>query len=287
MHLRRSDLLANGWTDGRISRAVRDGRLVRIRAGHFVDAPLDELAVRAIRVGGRVACVSQLRRRGAWVLDAEEVHVHFAANASRLRADPSGSRGHWRPLVHRETRDPDGVSLIDALLQAHECLSVPAWIASVDSSLHLRLLRSGDLGLMGEHLSSRARRDLELVDAKAESGLESIVRVMSRLLGFRVRSQVTVPGVGRVDLIIEDWIVVETDGSAFHDTALAPRDRRRDARLAATGRTVLRPGYELVVHDPIAVARQVIGAVETHRRVHDSGRLAVRARRRLAQLELA
>ena len=286
MHMSRSDLLAHGWTDGRIARAVRDGRLVRIRAGHFAVEPMDDLTLRAIRIGGRLACLSQLRRQGVWVLDTAEVHVHLAANASRLRADPLGSRGHWQPLIRADPADGDDVSLIDALRQAHECLPLPAWIASVDSALHLRLLSADDLATLRAHLPRAGRRALQLLDAKAESGLESIVRVLALLLGFRVRSQVVVSGIGRVDLVVEDWIVVETDGSAFHDTALAPRDRRRDARLAATGRSVLRPGYELVVHDQTAVARQLIGAVETHRRVQDSGQRAVRARWRLAKLGL-
>lgn len=136
-------------------------------------------------------------------------------------------------------------------------------------------------------LPEAARRDLRRADVRAESGLETIVRLIAGDLGFRVRSQVTFPGIGRVDLLIEDWIVVETDGSAFHDLPLAAADRRRDALLAADGRTVLRPEYALVVHDRAAVARQLIGAVSEHRRVQDSGQLACRARRRLNTMSLA
>lgn len=131
-----------------------------------------------------------------------------------------------------------------------------------------------------ERLTGRRRTWLDLVDRRAESGLESIVRLIAVELGFRVRSQVRIPGIGRVDLIVEDWVVVETDGSAFHDTALSPRDRRRDARLFATGRSVIRPGYSLVVYDEHAVVQQLIGAVSAHRRVKNSGRLVSRARRR-------
>jgi very-short-patch-repair endonuclease len=143
------------------------------------------------------------------------------------------------------------------------------------------------LELIAAALPRRARVSLDLTDPAAESGLETIVRVIAVRLGFRVSAQVRMPGVGRIDLMVEDWIAVETDGAAFHDVAVAGRDRRRDALLAATGRSVLRPGYSLVVHDPATVARQLIGAVETHRRVQDSGRLAARARTRLERLGLA
>jgi very-short-patch-repair endonuclease len=286
VHITRSELLAQGCSDGQIARAVRDGRLTRIRAGHFAEVPLDELTARAIRVGGRLACVSELRRRGVWVLDTPQVHVHLPPTASRLRIDPHGSRGHWRPLVDPERSERDHVSITDALLQAHRCLSLPAWIASVDSCVHLGRLTSVELGSLRNNLRARDAGALDLADAAAESGLESIVRVIARQLGFRVRSQVVIPGVGRIDLIVEDWIVIETDGSAFHDLPLAARDRRRDAQLASLGRTVLRPGYQLVVHHPGVMARQLIGAVETHRRVQDSGRLVSRARRRLDSLGL-
>jgi len=281
MHVTRQQLLQSGWTDGRIARAVRDGRLERIRAGHFADRPIDELTRRALRVGGRLACVSELRHLGIWVLDDDRVHVQLAGNAARLRRDPLGFRGHWRPLVEPTAGDPDHVSVVDALLRARACLGRHAWMASVDSALHLRLLGPRDRERLSAALPARLR------DAHAGSGLESIVRLVAVDLGFRVRSQVRFRGVGRVDLLVEDWIVVETDGSAFHDLPLAAGDRRRDALLAATGRTVLRPGYALIVHDRAAVARQLIGAVESHRRVHDSGRLAARARRRLERTGLA
>ena len=136
-------------------------------------------------------------------------------------------------------------------------------------------------------LPGPARQELRTADGRAESGLETIARLIALDLGFRVRPQVRFHRIGRVDLLVEDWIVVETDGSAFHDLPLAAGDRRRDALLAATGRTVLRPGYALIVHDRATLARQLIGAVESHRRVHDSGQLAARARRRLERMGLA
>ncbi|MEO6115208.1 MAG: DUF559 domain-containing protein [Pseudolysinimonas sp.] len=160
-------------------------------------------------------------------------------------------------------------------------------MASIDSALHLRLIHQTDLATIRRGVRRELGALLGSADRRAESGLESIVRIMALDLGFRVRSQVAVRGVGRVDLVVQNWVAVETDGTAFHDVALSPRDRRRDAQLAATGRTVLRPGYSLVVFDRMAVARQLIGAVETHRRVKDAGHLAHRARQRLDRLGMS
>jgi very-short-patch-repair endonuclease len=97
---------------------------------------------------------------------------------------------------------------------------------------------------------------------------------------------VSFPGLGRVDLVVEDWIVVETDGSAFHDVEVTARDRRRDAALIARGLAVLRFRYSQVVFNRPELVAAVISAVETHRRVLNAGSKARRARRRAERLEL-
>jgi very-short-patch-repair endonuclease len=246
--------------------------------------------VRALRVGGRLTCLSELRRRKIWVLDDGRLHVRVDVSSSRLRSpddaavhaiDPASVRVHWHPAGASEVVTSAQVSVIDALAEASRCLERRAWIASVDSAMYEGLLHRSEMGQLAAAASARGRRALPYLDSRAESGLESIVRTIAIDLGFRVRSQVHFPGVGWVDLVIEEWIAVETDGSAFHDVALSPRDRRRDATLAALGLTALRPGYALIVHDPRAVADQLIGAVAQHRRVRNAGQLAARARSRV------
>jgi len=220
------------------------------------------------------------------VLDSAVVHIRVARHASRLPTDLVGIRRHWDALP-LERGDVHHVSLVSALIEASGCLDRRAWIASVDSALHLGLLHPEHLTLLRAGLSRVGRRALALADRRAESGLESIVRVIAHDLGFRVRSQVAIRGVGRVDLVVEDWVVIETDGAEFHDQALSAKDRLRDARLVGMGRSVVRPGYSLVVFDQAAVARQLIGAVAVHRRVTDSGRIVARARHRAALLGLS
>jgi very-short-patch-repair endonuclease len=255
---------------------------MRLRRGHFGLPGIDPTVARAVRVGGRLACVSELRHRGIWVLDSPRTHVHVDPHATRLRR-LHDARVHWGALARPGT-DRAHICLLDALVQAVRCLDHRAWIASVDSALHGGQLHPDRLNELRRALPVHRRRLLDLVDRRAESGLESIVRVIAIEFGLRVRSQVVIPGVGRVDLVVEDWIVVETDGAAFHDQALSSRDRLRDARLIASGRSVVRPGYSLVVHDPEAVARELIGAIANHRRVKNSGRLVARARRRAERL---
>ena len=281
-HFTTRQLRAGGLSEKQIRSAVARGALIRLRIGHFARPDASAAAMSAVRAGGSLACVSELRHRGVWVLDSPQLHIRVARNAARL--PDQAVRRHW------DTRPPadDGhVDVVSALIQAHGCLERRAWIASVDSALHIGALQPSQLPELRSGLPQLGRRALDLTDRRAESGLESIVRVIALDLGLRVRSQVRVAGVGRVDLIVEGWVVIETDGSAFHDQPLSARDRARDARLVAGGRAALRPGYSLIVYNQPAVARQLIGAVATHRRVAGSGRIVARARRRAAILGLS
>lgn len=282
---RTRDLRRAGLSKVGLASAVERGELIRVRRGRYAGSETPTMVLRALRAGGRLSCLSELRHRGIWVMDSDVVHVRVAANSSRMPPDPAGVRRHWRG--HQLESGSGHVSILDALEDASTCLERRAWIASVDSALHVGALAPSDLIALADRLGSPARRALLLVDRRAESGLESIVRVLAGDLGLRVRSQVRLGGVGRVDLIIENKIVVETDGAAFHDQALSARDRRRDAIAVAQSYSVLRPGYSLIVFEPDAVARQLIGAVSTHRGIPNSGRIAARARGRLQGLGLS
>jgi len=279
------ELVAAGMTRSQIAWAVGNGRLIRIRVGHFCLPELDLPSRQAIRVGGRLACVSELRRLGVWVTHPPEVpHVHVAAHASRLR-DPHDRRRrldpdrravlHWGEL--REPPRPGRVSTLDAVRQASECLPLAEAVATLDSAVRLGLVRRADV------VRGTASGFGRLLDPRAESGLESLVRFELQSLGLQVEPQVVVAGVGRVDLMVEGAVVVETDGREFHSGVVALRDRRRDALVAARGLTPLRYDYAQVVFERSDVVRAVIGAVLAHRNVRRSGRSrAIAAARRWA-----
>ena len=59
--------------------------------------------------------------------------------------------------------------------------------------------------------------------------------------------QIKVAGVGRVDFLIGECLVVEVDGAEFHTTREAfEEDRRRDALLSSLGYRVLRFSYNQI-----------------------------------------
>lgn len=263
---RRADLLAAGWTDRRIRAAVESGALTRLRGGAFARADTADGCLAAGRVGGRLTCLSELARLGVFVLEEGPLHVHVPANAPRHRRIGRLVSLHWREL-HR-TPHPRSLSVdpFDALVQAVRCQTPRASVATIDSALRLGVLHRDDLDALFAALPRRYRMLRKLIDPRAESGPESLLRLLLRSLGCRFDVQVNVAGVGRVDFLVEGWLVIECDSRAHHSTWEAQReDRRRDRALAEQGYATLRVIGEDVMWNPAAVLAAVRGLLAGHR----------------------
>ncbi|KAA9105573.1 endonuclease domain-containing protein [Microbacterium rhizomatis] len=149
---------------------------------------------------------------------------------------------------------------IDALAHAVECQSPRAAIASIDSALNMGLLREDELDELFAAVAAPKRVLRAHIDGRAEAGTETFVRLIARSLGGRVHLQVVVPGVGRVDAVVDGWLVVECDSKAHHsgwDAQLA--DRRRDLALAALGMACIRPAAEDILFRPEVVVAAISG----------------------------
>jgi len=280
-----------------LAAAVRAGRLTRIRRGYYGKPGMDAEAERAVRVGGILSCVSELRRRGVWVLPNSSTHVQLAPNGARLR-DPedrtksyeeesSACTLHWSASVNPVGSDRAHASVIDSLALAMRCLSPTFALAALDSAVHLRLVTLAQLRAVAARLPHDHVALIARIDPRAESGIETIIRDVAWRLGFRVTSQPFLEGAGRGDLLIEECVLVEADGSEFHGAEVTTRDRRRDAVFTISGKTVLHFRYAQVLYERRMVAEAIIAAVASHRGIRNSGRLVARARRRLDGLDLS
>ncbi|WBU39178.1 type IV toxin-antitoxin system AbiEi family antitoxin domain-containing protein [Homoserinibacter sp. YIM 151385] len=235
------ELRQRGLSRRAIERMIEDGRLRRVRTGHYATAVAEPDVTRAVRVGGSVTCAAALRRHGVWVLERTS-HVRVDRDARR-RSEAGG------PPVHRLAGISfQGVDDVETAMRAAcRCLSLESLVAAADSALELGLIDQAGLeaAMSG---SARGRDALARTDARAESGLESIVRVRLRSLGIRVEPQVRIDGIGRVDLLIGNRLVIELDGDRWHSTAeQRESDRRRDVALQRRGYIVLRFGYHRVI----------------------------------------
>jgi very-short-patch-repair endonuclease len=250
-----------------IERAVTSGGLVRVRKGRYLPGSTQVELVRAARLGGRIDCVSLLRLLDVHVLDSAALHVQVTNGASRLPVPDHGVVRHWRPTeAHTDALLAD---VVEALAQACRCQSPRDAVATLDSAWRLGLVDEAGLAEVFTRLPRRYGSLRPLLDRRAESGQESIMRLILRSLGCSFEVQVRIPGVGRVDFVVDGWLIVECDSRAHHEGWQAQRrDRRRDLAAARLGYTTVRPLAEDVLYrrDEVVAALREVTSVPSRRR---------------------
>jgi very-short-patch-repair endonuclease len=238
-------------------RLVATGALVRLSRGWYavphVQAPLRS----AVQAGGRLSCVSALAWHGVWTR-AHSVHISVPHGAHRGLMPALVV--HWRHMPA-----PTGATLVEGARDAFEqfaaCGSDLDVIIAADSALNLGLLSRADVRRTLER-TRRGRRVLARVDGRAESGTETIVRVALRARRIKLRTQVAIAGVGRVDMVVGDRLVIEVDGQDWHDRpSTFEEDRRRDAALVAKGFVVMRYSYKRVMFDLDGVLTEILAVI--------------------------
>jgi hypothetical protein len=226
-----------------IDAARREGVLEPLRRGMYALPEADIDQRRAVMAGGRVGCVSALRRVGVWGGLDPVLHIHVPASASRLHIEeivPLGrnpeirrtDQSFWaepgRPVVHwqrgyrgagRPARSWASDWLADplsALRQAVLCLDDEHAVAAIDSALRKKVIQPHDLNSLFGSLPRRLQSLRAELDSNADSGPELIVRVRMRRAGFVVESQVAVPGSSKLDLLINGVVGLDLDSRAWH-----------------------------------------------------------------------
>ncbi len=255
-----AQLYALGAAPVEVDNAVRRGRLVRVRSGWVAAPQAPREVVRAVAVGGRLSCVSVLEREKIWCVRDHRLHVRVAADGRGVTSPNSRKVPLGRPeqhglVVHRSRRSMvldelqgavDGFEW--ALLHAVECQSRMDAIVSLDSALHEGRITTTGLQFLLSGLPKSIRAYLDVVDPAAASGLETKARLGLRRMNIPFRSQVKIDGVGAVDLLIGDRLVLETDGEAWHSGAEAYAvDRERDLALVERGYIVIRLTFDQVM----------------------------------------
>lgn len=258
------ELRADGLSRREIAAAVDSGRLSRIRIGMYA-SPGACASARAIAAhGGSMACVTAARHHGLWILDDDhEPHV-WLKTGQRAHHDAScGCIEHW----DRDARPAasGALPLRQVLRQILGCRGPEHFFVALESALRQRRLTRDDLRWLRRHTNARGREALSLARTDADSGLESLLRWRLRKHDLRVRTQVSVFGVGVVDALIGDRLIVELDGRANHlGEAKRHKDLTRDANAALWGYVTLRFDYALVVHDWELVESAILGALQSH-----------------------
>ena len=248
--LRRRDLALDRTSRRALRDLVEEGAVVE-RVG-VVFAPGTDWPLIACRMlGGLLTCHSAL----AYYSLPELPHpgtVHVAIPSSRGRVRPLAG-----VVVHREpARWPPGMSppvapprlLVARMLRCAE--EIPAVVVA-DAALRRGLVSRAELAAMLRSNRSSGplgRRRLARCREKARSPIESIARLELEDAGHSVEVGVDVPGVGEVDMLVDDRLLLETDGYQFHSSKGDwANDRRREQRLIAQGRLWVRLTYDDVM----------------------------------------
>ena len=98
---------------------------------------------------------------------------------------------------------------------------------------------------------ARERRIVSAIVPQSQSVIECLARFLLRRAGFHVESQVNVPGMGHLDLMVDGRLGIETDGAGFHmDKASFEEDRRRWNVTTRRGIPTLIVSYQLLRDHP-------------------------------------
>lgn len=240
-----------GWS----RQQIKKQRWQSVRRGWYAGPSADPQVVRAVAAGGVLGCVSVLRRFEVWVPNSG-LHIRYAERARRSRP---GVRS-----CHPYRLDPPITGAVDpidvAIASAANCLDTEGLIVVLDSMLNKRMIQMADARDIVA-ASRFARLHLaERCDARSESGTETMIRLRLRALRIHLRIQVRIPGVGRVDLLVGDRLIIEADSREHH----VPRyqaDRDRDRAAARMGYLVIRLTYEDVVYRWDTVQADVLAII--------------------------
>lgn len=237
------------------------GDVVAIGGGGFAVPDADPRLAAAVTLGGVLSHGSAADWHGFELWRPLNVlHVTVPAGTTVTTAGVWVHRGRLKPAdvdpftpVTRPLR-----TLLDCARRMPFCDAVVV----IDSALRKRAVHDASLRAAAEAAggpgSSRLRRAVRHADALAGSGMETVLRLLIDLLDAEVQSQVLIPGVGKVDLLINGWLVIEADGFEFHSDREAYRnDRRRDNAVSERGYVRLRFSWEDLRSRRPEVLRQI------------------------------
>jgi very-short-patch-repair endonuclease len=234
---RRAQLYRLGYSERDLRQSVDGHRLWPIRRSWLAHQGADGRATRAVALGGRLCAGSALATYGVWVTRPDGLWVAVPQSASRVALlGPGEHRLRPQEYFPHEGDRQWRMSLRDSLAQFARVASPEDVVASFDSALNKGLLGPTQLDGVFDVLPRRLRRLLARINAHADSGLETLLRLAAEAEGWTVEIQARIVGVGHVDVLIDGWLVIELDGARWHDDELSrDEDARRDAELILLG----------------------------------------------------
>ncbi len=246
-----------------VERALLSGDLLPVDRGRVALRGTPATILTAARARGTLTCLSALKLHDVWTLDDSQVHLNRSRGVRDGRRLPAGTVDCRGRLVGRESvLEPVDVAL-SAVLACHDREN---GIVALDSIIRQGLLTTDELERLTTRHGSAAMRLLARADGCVDSPLESVLRHRLLMLGVRVRTQVVIPELGRVDMLLGESLIIEADGFEFHSGKDSFRsDRRRDREALRQGFQSIRVTWADVFNDWNAVLPVLLEIVRTRR----------------------
>ncbi|MFE4196561.1 type IV toxin-antitoxin system AbiEi family antitoxin domain-containing protein [Paenarthrobacter sp. NPDC056912] len=250
-------LYAAGFTRRALARAVKEGVMSRLHRGVYVTRDADPDIVTAFRANGKLTCVSAARFYRLWTLhEGEQLHLSCGTGLARRRV-----------LHHGQCPHPDHpylpvAGVADVLLHAMRCLPELESLVMVQSAVSQALLTTKFLeSKMPGNRNGKLRAILDLVLPRADSLLEVLAHTHFRRAGLRVQMHAEVPGVGEVDCLINECLIVELDGGTHLEGKQVKKDHYRNNAGLRGGLVSLHYYYADVVYHPQRMVAEVMAVL--------------------------
>lgn len=236
---RAKHLAAAGVSDFQLKASMASGAVSRVSLGVYALPGADALLVSIRSLPAEPACVTAAQFQGLWVLDAP-ARPHVALTHSRR---------YEGFVCHRSAAPP---TLMDSVVQSLRCLPDLDGLVVAESAVVLKgLPLSGLRRRLDGRNDVRERRIVAGIVPQSQSIIECMARFLLRRAGFHVESQVNIPGMGHLDLMVDGRLGIETDGAGFHmDKTSFEEDRRRWNVTTRLGIPTLVVSYPLLKNRP-------------------------------------
>ena len=229
--------------------------------------------VRAFIYNACISCVSAAQIYELPILMEERPQKTHLSVAYNHGMHPSKLRRFDDVCIHREQIMSDEekrthvASIGTVLERVLVCMPLKVSLPMLDAARNRGLYDVSTLTIppTGSRLP-HLREALSLSSDRARSILETVARLQLIDMGLTPQVGVWIEGVGEVDMIILDFIVIEVDGWAFHSSKeQREKDLKRDRELLRRGFVVLRFTYDDVMNGDFA--REVPVSVTALRRL--------------------
>lgn len=210
----------------RALRGLKAAGAFQPRKGVWALPGADKEILTAILGNALLTCGSAASRYGLWVKDVPS-RLHLTSRHPRRKL----------PTSHGKVRFPSHdrlpiTSLEDTVIHALTCLPEVDAIAMAQSAMKFHGVPRACLEAeLTAKYYGNARTRLAKADGISESVPEISARLLFESVGLDFRRQVEIQGVGRVDFLVDGWLIVEVNGYRFHSSRA---DWRKDmARINA------------------------------------------------------